>query len=273
MSTKKAILGTLPTSYWPLDDLSGFSCHDKLGLHEALAPADGVNLAVVPFGASQAPYFDGELGSVLTIDSDPQYSQAYANALSVAAWICPLALDNARTAGTADRFVHFVEKAVGPSIDVEWTLRLYNQTNPNRHSRLSFYTFNLGSPAGEGNGSYMEAGVSANDETPIEIGKWVFVVGQAEPWISATDLSTGCILWKQAIEAKRIAADKYGEFNVHPRDGSGPITVGGTQTTGFKGAIAHFAIWNRLLSASEIASIWTAGANDLRATAMYHSYV
>jgi Concanavalin A-like lectin/glucanases superfamily len=273
MSTKKAILGTLPTSYWPLDDLSGFFCHDELDLHEALAPADGVSLAVVPFGASQAPYFDGELGSVLTIDSDLKYSHAFANALSVAAWICPLALDNAHTAGTADRFVHFVEKAVGPSTNVEWALRLYNQTNPNRHSRLSFYTFNLGSPAGEGNGAFMEAGVSANDETPIEIGKWVFVVGQAEPWISATDRSTGCILWKQAIEAKRIAADKYGDFNVHPHDGSGPITVGGTQTTGFKGAIAHFAIWNRLLSAAEIASIWTAGANDLRTTAMYHSYV
>jgi hypothetical protein len=43
-------------------------------------------------------------------------------------------------------------------------------------------------------------------------------------------------------------------------------------TTGFKGAIAHLAIWNRLLSGAEIASIWTAGATDLRATAMYHSY-
>ena len=44
------------------------------------------------------------------------------------------------------------------------------------------------------------------------------------------------------------------------------------QTTGFKGALAHVAIWNRLLSAAEIASIWTAGANDLGNTPMYHSY-
>jgi hypothetical protein len=42
--------------------------------------------------------------------------------------------------------------------------------------------------------------------------------------------------------------------------------------TGFKGAIAHLAIWNRLLSADEIASICAAGANDLRDMAMYHSY-
>jgi hypothetical protein len=119
----------------------------------------------------------------------------------------------------------------------------------------------------------MEYGVSANDETPIELGKWVFVVGQAEPWISATDRTAGCILWKQAIKANRVFADTYFDFNVHPQDGSGPITVGGTQETGYKGAISHLAIWNRLLSESEIASIWTAGAIDLRGTAMYHSYV
>jgi hypothetical protein len=272
MSVQDAILNTEPTSYWPLDDLSGVSCHDEMGLHDAAVPAQGVTLAVIPFGIAQAPYFDGALGSVLTIDDDPQYSQPYGNALTVAAWLCPLALDNAHTAGTQDQFVHYIEKAVGASADVEWALRLYNQTNPNRHSRLSFYTFNLGSPAGEGNGSYMEYGVSSNDETPIELGKWVFVVGEAEPWISPADQTTGCILWKQGVQAQRVAADKYFEYQVHPQHGSGPITVGGMQTTGFKGALAHVAIWNRLLSAAEIASIWTAGANDLGNTPMYHSY-
>ena len=272
MSIKDAILDTLPTSYWPLDDLAGSPCHDEMGLHNASAPAQGVTLAVIPFGTSQAPFFDGGLGSFLTIDDDPQYSQPYANALTVATWICPLSLDNANTAGTEDQCVHFVEKAVGPSTDVEWALRLYNQTNLTRHSRLSFYTFNLGSPAGQGNGSYMEYGVSSNDETPIALGKWIFVVGEAEPWISPTDQTTGCILWKQGVEVKRSPGDKYGAFNVHPQHGAGPITVGGMQTTGFKGTIAHFAIWNRLLLAAEIASIWTAGSNDLSNTAMYHSY-
>ncbi len=272
MSVNVAILNTQPTSYWPLDDLDGLSCHDEMGLHDAALPTQGVTLAVIPFGASQALFFDGTLRSFLTIADDPQYSQPYANALTVAAWICPLALDNANTTGTQDQYVHFVEKAVGPSTDVEWALRLYNQTNPTRHSRLSFYTFNLGSPAGKGNGSYLEYDVSANDETPIELGKWVFVVGQAEPWISPTDQTTGCILWKQDIQAVRVAADKYGKYHVQPQHGSGPITVGGMQTTGFKGAMAHLAIWNRLLSTAEIASIWTAGVTDLSDTTMYHSY-
>ena len=72
--------------------------------------------------------------------------------------------------GGQDKYVHHVEKAVAESVDAEWALRFYNQLNETRHSRLSFYTFNLGSPTGEGNGSYMEYGVSKNDETPIELG-------------------------------------------------------------------------------------------------------
>jgi hypothetical protein len=97
------------------------------------------------------------------------------------------------------------------------------------------------------------------------------VVGEAEPWTA--NGTTGCVLWKQDVEAARIAADKYAAYHVHPRHGSGPITVGGMQTSSFKGAIAHFGIWNRLLSGVEIGSIWTAGAADLRDTAMFHSYV
>jgi hypothetical protein len=233
MSVNDAILATQPTSYWPLDDFVGSSsCRDEMGLHDASLPSAGVTLSVLPFGTSQAPFFDGALKSVLTIPDDPQYSQPFAKALTVSAWLCPLALNNANVVGGQDRYVHYVEKAVAESVDVEWALRFYNQQNKTRHSRLSFYTFNLGSPAHEGNGSYMEYGVSKNDETPIELGQWVFV----------------------------------------PQHGSGSITVGGSQETGFLGAIAHLAIWNRLLSNDEIASIWSAGASDLGACAMYHSF-
>jgi hypothetical protein len=55
MIVKDAILTTQPTSYWPLDDLNGLSCHDEMGLHDASAPAQGVTLAVIPFGVAQAP--------------------------------------------------------------------------------------------------------------------------------------------------------------------------------------------------------------------------
>jgi hypothetical protein len=277
MPLKSTILATAPTSYWPLDDAAGAaSCHDEMGLNDAELPAAGVTLAAIPFGVDGAPFFDGEIGSRLTIASAPQYSQPFANALTVAVWICPLALDNVRVAGSSDQYVHFLEKAVTPAVDVEWAMRLYNQTNSTRHSRLSFYMFKLGSMThNKGAGSYMEFGVSENDLTPVAVGNWLFLVGEAEPWISPDDQTTGCILWKQDIEAKRIPQDKYEypEFRVHPQAGSGPLSVGGTGETGFKGAMAHLACWNRLLSQDEIATIWTQGAADLRATQMYHSFV
>jgi hypothetical protein len=273
MSLKAAIVDTEPTSYWPLTDTVGPNCRDEVGLHDALVNGPGVKLAAIPFGDARAPYFDGEIGSVLTVADDPQYSQPYANALSVAAWICPLALDNEHTVGSTDQYVHFCEKALNSSTEVEWAIRFYNRTNPDRHSRLSFYTFKLASPPGRGNGAYMEFGVSTNDMTPVELGGWLFLVGQAEPWISESDKSTGCVFWKQGVKAARICADKYEHYNVHPEHGSGRISIGGTNLSGFKGSIAHMAVWNRLLSSAEIASMWTAGQIELRSTPMYHSYV
>ena len=118
----------------------------------------------------------------------------------------------------------------------------------------------------------MEYGVSKNDMTPVETGRWLFLVGQAERWISKSDLTTGCTLWKQGVHAVRTTADKYESYNVHPQHGSGLISIGGNDSSGFKGSIAHVAIWNRLLSSAEITSIWTAGQTDLTDTPMYHSY-
>src|ERR1700691_1491939 len=188
-----------------------------MGLHDASLPLGGVTLSVLPFGASQAPFFDGALGSVLAIPDDLHYSQPFSNALTVAAWLCPLALNNANVVGGQDKYVHYVEKAVAESVDVEWALRFYNQQNKTRHSRLSFYTFNLGSPTGEGNGSYMEYGVPKNDETTIQLGQSGFVVGESERGVSSSDLSMGCALWKQGVAAKLELADKYGEYGVEPQ--------------------------------------------------------
>ena len=273
MSFKSTILALNPTSYWPLDDAPGSpACLDAMELKNAALPTSGVTLAAVPFGASSAPLFDGALGSRLTIGWVPQYSQPFANALTVAVWICSLALDNANTAGSTDQYVHFLEKAVTPVRDTEWAMRLYNQS-ASRPSRLSFYMFNLAAtaanPANKGAGSYMQFGLSTNDATPVALGNWLFLVGEAEPWISPDDLTTGSILWKQGVEAKRIQQDKYeySEFQVQPQAAKGALSVGGTEETGFTGAIAHLALWNRLLSQDEINSIWTQGSADLHATA------
>jgi hypothetical protein len=275
MDLRTVILDTAPASYWPLTDDGNGLCHDEMKLNDATSNSSGVKLAAIPFGNASVPYFDGAIGSTLTAANAPQYSQPYANALTVAAWICPLVLDNLHTAGTTDQYVHFLGKAVDSSTNTEWAMRLYNQTNPNRHSRVSFYTFNLMASSGQpnlGNGAYMEYGVSANDATPVDLGRWLFLVGQAEAWISETDKTTGCLFWKQSVQAVSTTAAKYESYHVRPQHAAGPISIGGSSSSGFKGSIAHVAIWNRLLSSVEIDALWVAGESELRDTPMYRSY-
>ena len=212
-----------------------------------------------PSGQWQAPFFDGALKSVLTIPDDPRLFATLRQRADRVSLAVPSRAQQCER-GRRARRVRPLHRKGGGGVGRRrvGAQGCSDQLNKTRHSRLSFYTFNLGSPRGQGNGSYMEYGVSKNDGTPIELGQWVFVVGEAEPWISPSDLSTGCALWKQGVAAKRELADKYGDFGVHPQQGSGSITVGGSQETGFQGAIAHLAIWNRLLSGDDIASIWSA---------------
>ncbi len=266
MTLKSTILDTDPTSYWPLDDAVGSSrIHDACGRHEG--EPFGADLAEVPFGPARMPHFDGRLGKVITIPNDERYSHDYANALTVACWMAPSALDFRYTDGATDQYVHFIEKAQDSRQDVEWAFRLYNATNRQRHSRLSFYLFNLGRSQRHGAGAYMEFGPSRNDRTPVRSRRWIFLVGQGEGWIDGTEQSRGAILYKQGEMAKRSPGDKYNnppKWNVQPRHGPGVITLGGSiGKTAFCGAIAHVALWNRLLTAAEVASVFAAGQAEL----------
>src|SRR5690348_14827327 len=113
MGLKNAILDLEPTSYWPLDDAPTASAvRDEKSRHDGALPASGVTLGSVPFGTSFAPLFDGEVGSLILVPDDDRYSHTFANALTVACWICPQSLNFAHTDGSVDHYVHFLNKAV-----------------------------------------------------------------------------------------------------------------------------------------------------------------
>ena len=268
VALKSTILLTQPTSYWPLDDSdeSGI-IHDECGLNHGTASE--VALAEVPFGPARMPHFDGRQQSAITIPDDHagRYSHEYANSITVACWVAPSSLDFCHTDGSQDRYVHMVEKAMNYDTDVEWAFRLYNATNDLRHSRLSFYLFNLGHPALKGAGAYMQYGWSANDTVPVRARRWLFLVGQGEPWIDDTEESHGAIFHKQGISAVRSPGDKINkppDWKVHPQRGAGVINLGGSiGKTAYCGSIGHLALWNRLLTNAEIAHIYLAGQAEL----------
>lgn len=276
MTTTNAILSSGPVSYWPLDDApSSTTVRDEKGRHAGTVADSGVHLSVVPFGSILTPFFDGNKGSLITIPDDERYSQTHANAITLACWICPLGLNFRHTDGRTDQYVHIIEKAVTYTSDAEWAIRLYNAES-GKPSRMSFYLFNAGSPVGHGAGAYMEYGRSANDHNPVRPGKWLFLVGQGEEWIDDTNLSTGAIFYKQGIQAIRSTGDKYNNppthptdptelsWNVRPHNSTGRIAIGGSiNKTAFRGAIAHVALWNRLLSHNEIVAIWSEGMAEL----------
>ena len=231
----------------------------------------GVTLSVLPFGAAQAPFFDGALRSVLTVPDDPHYSQPFAKALTVSAWLCPLALNNANVVGGQDKYVHYVEKAVGsrrrrvgaqistissirPAIHVSRSIR---STSDHPRARAMAPTWNMASrrtmrrPSRSGNGC---------------------------SWLARPSPGFRKAIFRQAARSGNKASPRGANLPINTAISAyshsrGPARLrSGSQETGFQGAIAHLAIWNRLLSGDEIASIWSAGAGDLGASAMYHSF-
>ena len=266
MSLKSAVLATSPTSYWPLDDAASSNrLHDECGLHDGLPV--GPELATMPFGASRMPKFSGRLGISIVIPDDERYAHTYANALTVACWLAPSKLDFEHTDGQTDQFVHVIEKGVNYTRDAEWAFRLYNATNEKRHSRLSFYLFNLGHPVCKGAGSYMQFGKSRNDKTEVVPGRWLFLVGQGQSWSVEEQFTHGAILYKQGVRAEDSEGDKYNypeHWNVRPQHGPGVIYIGGSiGKTAFAGSIGHVALWNRLVTCDEVKAMFDAGQAEL----------
>ena len=91
-----------------------------------------------------------------------------------------------------------------------------------------------------------------------------------------TDDRTGAVVYKQAIRAAPSSGDKYynpPDWQVRPYNGPGPISIGGSiGKTAFQGAVAHVALWNRLLMDNEVERIWAEGLAELRRTPMYRPY-
>ena len=267
VSLLETIRGLQPTSYWPLDEAAGSpTVRDDKNLHTG-AVGPGVTLGAVPFGSGRAPFFNGELGSLIKIPDDEKYSHTFQNAITVAAWICPSLLDFRHTQGKDDQYVHFLERAKGRNVGVEWAMRLLNQKST-LPSRMSYYLFNSISPPGLGAGAYMQCGVSQNDHAEIKVGDWYFAVGQGEPWIDGYSTETGAIFFKQGVQAERTGGDKYNNprWNVRPHHALAEIAIGGSiDASAFEGSIAHVAIWNRLLTPAEVDQIWCAGVSELKA--------
>ena len=114
MSVRDAILTTQPTSYWPLDDLSGSSsCHDEMGLHDASLPSAWRHAFQSFPSGRRGAVFRRRIGEHL---NHPRRSAILATFLRGADCrrlaLSPRAQQCERGRRTQDKYVHYVEKAV-----------------------------------------------------------------------------------------------------------------------------------------------------------------
>jgi hypothetical protein len=234
--------------------------------------------------------FNGIDGYVQVPDSD-NFSVSTASGLTIAAWMKPGALTFSKTEGAnaCERFVHWLGKGEGSGQNEqqEWTFRIYSlnpdcptadpaQRNP-RKNRISFYVFNLRRPEGRtqnlGVGSFFQ-----DPEEPVNAGDWIHVVGVA--YYDATNDRnnltaiykngelkdcdnyrgiTGVRLYNRACNIGRWP-DTEEPIVITPEDGTAPLRMGTRDfSSHFLGGLAEVRIWNRPLTAEEVASLYASG--------------
>ncbi len=192
-------------------------------------------------------HFDGT-SSYIEIPDSADFSVPTTGALTVAAWIRPDTLSFPSAEGSG--YVHWLGK--GETGRQEWVFRMYNQENtenPPRPNRISFYVFNP--VGGEGVGSYFQE--------PLAAGQWIHVVGAADDqhtYIYRDGSFKRCDQYQGAGDGTCHGHP----LTIQPQHGAAPLRIGTRDFRSFfQGVIRDVRIWNRLLTADEIAALAAGG--------------
>jgi hypothetical protein len=218
---------------------------------------------VTPNAAPQAGetclVFKGD-GDHVEISSAPALSPATTGALAISAWMRPDALNFPAWEGSG--YVYWLGKGqtAGDSGDQEYALRIYNRDNtrekPPRPNRLSGYLFN--SSGGLGVGSYFQDELAA--------GVWihvVFCVDGRSTSIYRDGAFRRCDQYQPGGDsrcARHFDPGTHVPLFIQPRSGPAPLRLGtkDARSSFFAGAISRVRLWNRALSASQVANLYLA---------------
>jgi hypothetical protein len=197
--------------------------------------------------------FNG-IDNYVEIPSIDALSVSTTGELTVSAWLKPDVLNFANWEGTG--YVHWMGK--GTSGQQEWVFRMYNRDNttetPPRPNRISFYVFN---PEGRlGVGTYFQEAVTE--------GEWIHVVGVAglsQVYIYKDGAYRRCDTYRGpaagGCPSHRDPATGE-QLNINPQAGTAPLRLGTRDSSSFfQGGMRLVRIWNRILGADEIASLFT----------------
>lgn len=249
-------LGDQPVAFWDVSatantevDITG---NGNTGTYQNGTPST----SSMPNGDPVA-VFNGS-NQYLTIPSNASFSIPTTGNLTWEAWIQPDVLQFPHSDSTGD-YVDFMGKCDQYSPTCEWESRMYNTSTPNenpgRPNRLSAYVFNPS--AGLGSGADWQPASSV-----IQAGQWLHVVAeyttQSQPpnCPNASTYPGSINIWVNGVEwnqADHAPTGCMSQFSVTPQANNSPLNIGTMALdTWFEGAIGKVAIYNYLLSQTQI---------------------
>lgn len=253
----KAVLADSPSMYLAMSagstgsekDVSG---HNNNGTYKGGAPV----VATLPNG-DKAAAFNGS-SQYLTVPSAPALSIATTRELTWEAWIRPDTLQFANASG--DGYVDWMGKCQDYSPSCEWEARMYSSnTSEGRANRLSAYAFN--SSAGLGSAADWQPAANL-----VQAGKWIHVVAQYQTLTTPSGCSTatpGSInIWVNGIKqdfGSHAPTGCMSQYKILPKSGSSALNIGTMALdTWFKGAVGKVAVYDHLLTQTQINAHFTA---------------
>lgn len=253
----QTVLCDQPVAYWAMratgptePDLAG----SNNGTYKGAAPST----AKLPNGDAAA-HFNGSNG-YLTIPSNAVLSVPTTHILTWEGWIDADTLQFANA--SSDGYIDWMGKCADYGPTCEWEARMYSTaTAESRPNRMSAYIFN--GAAGLG---------SAADWQPvdnlIQASRWYYVVGEYTTLSAPSDcMSTatypGSInIWVNGVEWDHGEHGQTGcmsQYDVIPTANSSPLNIGTmAQDTWFPGAVGKVAIYDKLLTQTQISAHYQA---------------
>jgi hypothetical protein len=193
--------------------------------------------------------FDG-ISSHIDVPDNPDLSVATTGMLTVSAWMRADALTFPKTEGSG--YVYWLGKGSGNQ--QEWSFRIYSQPNQeNRGNRISFYVFNPSSPRPP------NLGIGSEFQDQVMPGEWIHVVAVVDGQqtrLYKNGVQRDCDQYNTNSGDPTCNTYRSAEW-ITPAHGTAPMRMGTRDLRSyFQGALAEIRIWNRALSADEIANLY-----------------
>src|SRR5579864_3333595 len=260
----QTVLADSPVAFWNVSATGGSESDLTGNGNNGKYVGSALSTSTMPNG-DQVNVFDGSPNHYLSIPSKASFSIPTTGNLTWEAWIRPDVLQFPNSDPKTNEYVDFMGKCASSYNPCEWESRMYNENPPNqsdRSSRLSAYVFNSTGGSGAAADWQPMSGV-------IQAGQWYHIVGEyttdpsltpsvcpeANSFPGAINIWVNGVKWDQAAHGFTgcMSQGPTSGIEVTPSVTNSPLNIGTMALdTWFEGAIGKVAIYNYLLSQSQI---------------------